>query len=88
MCLCLGEQLLGAVLPNERDPAIGQGLELLDREVFHGCQDLDLTGFAASRIEPLVDALEVEPHILDAQPLDQLNHATAACRPVSAPSRR
>ena len=58
------EQLLGAVLADERDAAARERVELLGRQVLHRREDLDLAGPAAGGREALVDDLQVGADIL------------------------
>ena len=93
----LALEILRAVLADETDARLGEGGELLQREVLGRGQDLDLRApwphagglrsFASSG-DRLVQALEVRAHDLRAQARDQLSHATPAWRPARSPSRR
>src|SRR6476469_3454912 len=80
----LGHELLRAVLPHERDAALGQHPHLLDGHVLDRREDLDVVRRAARRRDPLVHPLEVLAHARRSQ----LSHATPACRPVTPLSRR
>src|SRR5947209_482879 len=72
----LGEQVLRAVLADQRDPCVGELGELVDADVLRRCADLDVVADARS------DPLEVRPDAL------YVSHAIPAWRPVTPPSRR
>src|SRR5215208_3377571 len=88
----LGLELLSAVLAQQRQPGLVQDMEVLERDVLDGGEQLDLVGAAAGLASGVVDlgphALEPAPHRLDLDAVDQARHTTPACRPVTPPSRR
>src|SRR5262249_9441066 len=86
--LRLGHKILGPVLTEQGDPGLREHSELFERHVLHRREDLDVAGCAAGVGDLRADPLQVLAYALDAQPADQLRHATPAWRPVRPWSRR
>ena len=90
--LGLGLELLGAVLAHDRQAGLGDHAELLERDVLHRGEQLDLGRVAAGllrrRGDLLADALGRGAHRLGLQAGDQARHTTPAWRPVTPRSRR
>ena len=84
----LGDQVLRAVLADQRDAALGERPQLGHRQVLDRGQDLDLRGIATGGGDLLADARQVGGDPLGGQAVDQVNHATPAWRPVTPRSRR
>ena len=78
--------------PSSVSPASCEDVEVLERDVLDGGEQLDLVGAAAGLARGRLDlgphALEPAPHRLDLDAVDQARHTTPACRPVTPPSRR
>src|SRR3954451_21020425 len=88
----LGLELLGAVLPQQREPGLVEDVEVLERDVLDRREQLDVVSVAAGLARRLGDlgthALEPAPHGLQLDAADQARHTTPACRPVTPRSRR
>ena len=78
--------------PTSVSPASCEDVEVLERDVLDGGEQLDLVRAAAGlprgRLDLGPHALEPAPHRLDLDAVDQARHTTPACRPVTPPSRR
>ena len=79
--LGLGDEVLRAVLAQQRHARLGEHLELLERHVLDRGEQLGVADLRA-------DALGVLAHARGVEAADQLRHTTPAWRPVTPPSAR
>ena len=88
----LHREILRPILADEPDACLGKHWQVVDRDVLGRSEHLDSARRAPDGGDRHCDLLthlgEVRPYDVCAQVGDQLNHATAPCRPARAPSRR
>src|ERR1019366_1236379 len=82
------EQILCAVLADQRHAGLRESLDVVRADVLDGRQDVDLAAISPrarrGTLDPRPHGRQVPAHQLDAQ----RSHANAPWRPVAAPSRR
>src|SRR4051812_33342202 len=87
MSVRLGRQVLGAVLAQQREAGLGELVQLLERHVLHGGEQLHVGGLAAREQRGGGDLVSCAGGVLahpgGVEPVDQGRHTTPAWRPVT-----